>query len=154
MGLAHMYQYGDTGKVYRDMPLPIDKHNTLRHVGGNAKGIKPYTKNKGMMSMSSNLWGLQAGSVSIIEPNVEWQEYEWRENTYQTLRKTFGDAWVEYKTSKKLKAGITQVEPSQLHLAAGLTSDVAHYAFIYLFGIHHRLIHKSSDRRASKICTS
>jgi hypothetical protein len=100
MGLANMYQYGDTGKVYGDIPLPIHEHDTSRHVGGNANGIKPYTKNKGMLSMSSNLRGLQAGSVSIIESKVECQEYEWRENTYQTLRKTFGDERVEYSTSK------------------------------------------------------
>jgi hypothetical protein len=50
--------------------------------------------------MSSILRGLQAGSVSIIESNVEWKEYEWKENTYQTLRKTFRDARVEYSTSK------------------------------------------------------
>jgi hypothetical protein len=100
LGLAHMYQYGDTGKVYGDMPLPIDEHDTLRHVGGNANRIKPYDNNKGVISMSSNLRGLQAGSVSIIESNVESQEYEWKENTYQTLRKTFGDTRVEYSTSK------------------------------------------------------
>jgi hypothetical protein len=58
MGLAHMYQYADTGKVYGDMPLPIDKHNTLKHVGGNANRIKPYASYKGMTSMSSNLGGL------------------------------------------------------------------------------------------------
>jgi hypothetical protein len=28
------------------------------------------------------------------------QEYEWKENTYQTLRETFGDARIEYNTSK------------------------------------------------------
>jgi hypothetical protein len=95
-----MYQYGYTGEVYSDMPLPIDEHDTLRHMGGNANGIKPYANEKGMISMSSNLRGLQAGSASIIESNVEWQEYEWRENTYQTLRKKIGDARVEYSTSK------------------------------------------------------
>jgi hypothetical protein len=100
MGLTHMYQYGDTGKVYGDMPLPIDEHDTLRHMGGNTNGVKSYANDKGMISMSSNLRGLQAGSVSIIESNVEWQEYEWRDNTYQTLSKTFGDARVEYSTSK------------------------------------------------------
>jgi hypothetical protein len=42
MGLVHMYQYRDTGKVYGDMALPIDEYDTLRHVGGNANGIKPY----------------------------------------------------------------------------------------------------------------
>jgi hypothetical protein len=100
LGLAHMYQYGDTGKFYGDMPLPIDEHDTLIHVGGNANGIKTYGNDKGMISMSSNLRGLQAGLVSIIESNVEWQEYEWRENTNQMLRKTFGDARVDYSTSK------------------------------------------------------
>jgi hypothetical protein len=74
MGLVHMYQYGDTGKLYGDMPMPIDEHDTLRHMGGNADGIKPYTNGNGMISMSSNLRGIQAGSVSIIESNVEWQE--------------------------------------------------------------------------------
>jgi hypothetical protein len=100
MGLAHMYQYRDTGKVYGDMTLPIDEHDTLRNVGENKNGIKPYRYDKGMISMSSNLRGLQAGSVSIIEFKAEWKEYEWRENTYQTLQKKFEDAWVEYSTSR------------------------------------------------------
>jgi hypothetical protein len=60
MGLSQMYQYGDTGKVYGYMTLPINEHDTLRHVGGNANGIKPYANDKGMISMSSNLRGLQA----------------------------------------------------------------------------------------------
>jgi hypothetical protein len=59
---------------------PIDEHAILRN-GGSANGIKPYPNDKGMISMNSNLRGLQAGSVNIIESNVEWQEYEWRENT-------------------------------------------------------------------------
>jgi hypothetical protein len=45
-------------------------------MGGNENGIKSYAKKKGMLSMSSNLRGLQAVLVSIIESNVEWQEYE------------------------------------------------------------------------------
>jgi hypothetical protein len=72
-------------------------------VGGNANGIKPYPNDKGMISMSSNLRGLQAGLVSITESNVECQEYKWREKTYQLLWKTFGDARVEYSTSKKMR---------------------------------------------------
>jgi hypothetical protein len=47
-----MYQYGDTGKVYGDMPLPIDEDDTLRHVGGNANRIKTYANDKGVISMS------------------------------------------------------------------------------------------------------
>jgi hypothetical protein len=55
------------------MPLPIDEHDKKRHAGGNASRIKPHANDKDMISMSSNLRGLQAGSVSIIEYNVEWQ---------------------------------------------------------------------------------
>jgi hypothetical protein len=95
-----MYQYTNSGKVYGDMPPPIDERATLRHVGGNANGIRPYPKDAGMISMCSNLRGLQVGSVSIGETNVEWQKYEWRENTHHALRKTFGDASVEFSTSK------------------------------------------------------
>jgi hypothetical protein len=117
-----MYQYGDTGKVYRDMPSPIDEHAILIHVGGNANGIKSYPKEKGMISMNSNLRGLQVGSVSIIKSNVEWREYEWRENAYKTLQKTFGDARGDTAHQKQnLKADINQVEPSRLHLATGRT---------------------------------
>jgi hypothetical protein len=107
-----MYQYTNSGKVYGDMPPPIDERATLRHVGGNAKGIRPYPKDAGMILMCSNLRGLQAGSVSIGETIVEWHKYEWRENTHQALRKTFGDARVEFSTSKakfegRYKPGVT-----------------------------------------------
>jgi hypothetical protein len=66
------------------MPPPINEHAILRYIGGNANGIKPYPNDEGMISMSSNLRGLQARSVSIVETNMEWQKYEWSENTYQT----------------------------------------------------------------------
>jgi hypothetical protein len=59
LGLAHMYQYGDTKKVYGDMPLPIDEHDTLTHVGGNANRIKPYANEKGIISMNSNFGDLR-----------------------------------------------------------------------------------------------
>jgi hypothetical protein len=78
------------------MPPPIDEHAIaiLRHVGGNANGIKPYPNDEGMISMNSNVRELQAGLVSTVKTNVEWQKFDWRENTYQTLRKTFGNARV------------------------------------------------------------
>jgi hypothetical protein len=47
-----MYQYSNSGKVYGDMPPPIDKRATLRHVGRNANGIRPYPKDAGMISLS------------------------------------------------------------------------------------------------------
>jgi hypothetical protein len=55
LGLANMYQYTNSVKVNRDMPPPIDERATLRHVGGNANGIRPYPKDAGMISMCSNL---------------------------------------------------------------------------------------------------
>jgi hypothetical protein len=76
MGLSNMYQYRNTGKVYIDMPPPIEEHAILRHVGGGGSNeIKPYPNDKGMISMNSNLRGVQAGLVSIMESHVEWQEY-------------------------------------------------------------------------------
>jgi hypothetical protein len=69
-----MYQYTNSGKVDGDMPQPIDERATLRHVGVNANKIRPYHKDAGMISMCSNLRGLQAGSVIIGETNVEWQK--------------------------------------------------------------------------------
>jgi hypothetical protein len=76
LGLANMYQYTNSGKVYGDMPPPIYERATLRHVGGNANGSRPYPKDAGIISICSNLRGLQAGSVSSGETNVEWQKYE------------------------------------------------------------------------------
>jgi hypothetical protein len=84
--------------------------------------------------MSSNLWGLQAGSVSIIESNVEWQEYEWRENTYQTLRKIFGDARVEYSTSKQKIEG--RYKPG-----GAVTADLVNWSY--------RVVDSGSDATGS-----
>jgi hypothetical protein len=50
-----------------------------------------------MILINSNLRGLQAGLVSIVETNVEWQKFEWMESTYQTLRKTFANARAEFE---------------------------------------------------------
>jgi hypothetical protein len=66
--------------------------------------------------MISNLQGLQDGSVSIGETNVECQKYEWRQNTYQTLIKTFGDARVELSTSKDIFEGRYNQEGPQPRL--------------------------------------
>jgi hypothetical protein len=85
LALANMYQYNNSGKVFGDMPPPIDENAILRHIGGNANGVKPYLNDEGKISMISNLRGLQAGSVSIVEKNEEWQKFEWRGNIYEAL---------------------------------------------------------------------
>jgi hypothetical protein len=69
-----------------------------------------------MISMNSNVRGLQSGLVSIVETNVQYQKFEWRENTYQTLRKNVGDARVEYSTSKAKFEG--QYKPEGASTAA------------------------------------
>jgi hypothetical protein len=43
----------------------------LWHVGGNVNGMIPINNDKGMTAMAGNLEGLQAGSLSMIETNVE-----------------------------------------------------------------------------------
>jgi hypothetical protein len=79
--------------------MPIDEKFILRHVGGNVNGMIPINNDKGMKAMAGNLKGLQAGSVSMIETNVEWKNLQYRETTNQLLRKTFGGARVELCTS-------------------------------------------------------
>jgi hypothetical protein len=70
--------------------MPIDEKCRLRHVGGDVNGMIPINNNKGMTAMEGNLKELQAGSVSIIETNVEWKKIQSRETTNHLLRKTWG----------------------------------------------------------------
>jgi hypothetical protein len=79
--------------------MPIDEKCILQHVGGNVNGMIPINNDKGMKAMAGNLKGLQAGSESMIETNVEWKHFQYRETMNQLLRKTFGGARVEFCTS-------------------------------------------------------
>jgi hypothetical protein len=71
----------------------------MRHVGGNVNGMIPINNDKGMTAMAGNIRGLQAGSLSMIETNVEWKHFQYRETMSRLLRKTFGEARVEFCTS-------------------------------------------------------
>jgi hypothetical protein len=51
--------------------MPIDEKCILRDVVGNVSGMMPINNDKGMTAMAGNLKGLQAGSLSMIESNVE-----------------------------------------------------------------------------------
>jgi hypothetical protein len=79
--------------------MPIDEKCILRYVGRNVNGMIPIINDKGMTAMAVNLKGLQAGSVSMIETNVEWKYFQYRKTTNQLLQKTFGGARVEFFTS-------------------------------------------------------
>jgi hypothetical protein len=99
LGLSHLYAATTPIGGYDDRPMPIDEKCILRHVGGNVNGMIPINNDKGMTAMAGNLKGLQAGSLSMIETNVEWKNFQYRETTNQLLKKTFGGARVEFCTS-------------------------------------------------------
>jgi hypothetical protein len=99
LGLSHLYAATTPIGGYGDRPMPIDEKCILRHVGGNVNGMIPINNDKGMTAMAGNLKGLQAGSLSMIETNVEWKHFQYRETTNQLLKKTFRGARVEFCTS-------------------------------------------------------
>jgi hypothetical protein len=99
LGLSHFYAATTPIGGFGDRPMPKDEKCILRHVGGNVNGLIPINNDKGMTAMAGNLKGMQAGSVSMIETNVEWKHFHYRETTNQLLRKTFGGARGELCTS-------------------------------------------------------
>jgi hypothetical protein len=99
LGLSRFYAATTPIGGYGDRPMPIDKKCILWHVGGNVNGTIPINNDKGMTAMAGNLRGLQAGSISMIETNVEWKHFQYRETTNRLLNKTFGEARVEFCTS-------------------------------------------------------
>jgi hypothetical protein len=99
LGLSHFYAATTPIGGYGDRPMPIDEKCILRHVGGNVNGMIPINNDKGMTAMAGNLRGLQAGSLSMIETNVEWKHFQYRETANRLLKKTFGEARVEFCTS-------------------------------------------------------
>jgi hypothetical protein len=107
LGLANMYQYTNSGKVYGDMPPPIDERATLRHVGVNANGIRPYPKDTGMISMCSSLRGLQAGSVSIGEKMWSGRNTDGREKHTKHEEKLLGTQELNLAHLKRNSRGDT-----------------------------------------------
>jgi hypothetical protein len=99
LGLYHFYAAMTPIGGYSDMPMPIDEKCILRHVGGNINGMITINNDKGMTGMARNLFFLQAGSLSVIETNVEWKHFQYRETMHQLLKKIFGGARVEFCTS-------------------------------------------------------
>jgi hypothetical protein len=96
LGLSHFYAATTPIGGYRDWPMVKDEKCILRHVGGNVNGMIPINNNKGNTAMAGNLKGLKAGSVGMIETNVEWKHFQYRETINKLLRKIFGGARVEF----------------------------------------------------------
>jgi hypothetical protein len=62
------------------------------------------------------------GGISLIETNVEWKKYDYRENTEKLLRKTFGSTRITYSTSYE------QVEKSHYNPGGTVTAALGHWA--------------------------
>jgi hypothetical protein len=99
LGLSHFYTATTSIGGYGDRPMQIDEKCILRHVDGKVNGMIPINNDKWMTAMAGHLKGLQAGSLSMIETNVEWKHSKYRETKNQLLRKTFRGARVELCTS-------------------------------------------------------
>jgi hypothetical protein len=78
------------GKKWGHRPAQIDEGKVYIHVGGNINGVKPFGAQEEITTSVSNMIRLEAGGCSLIETNTEWKRYEYRSNTEDLLRKTFG----------------------------------------------------------------
>jgi hypothetical protein len=74
--------------------MPIDKKYMSRHVTGNTNGMIPVNNNKSITNMTKKLKRLKTGSISMIDTNVEWKHFQYRETTNDLLRKICGGARV------------------------------------------------------------
>jgi hypothetical protein len=77
----------------------ISERSIYRHYGGNINGLKPFGEHPDLISGFKNLRRLQAGGISLIETNAEWEKYDYRANTEKLLRNTYGSTKVAYSTS-------------------------------------------------------
>jgi hypothetical protein len=87
---------------FGNAPGPIDTYETWRLVGRNVSGIKPFGLNKKLGGTIIKLWYMQAGSVSLIETNLELHLYEYREKSESTFKLEFGAAKAEFGTSSEI----------------------------------------------------
>jgi hypothetical protein len=72
--------FSNFSKCYRIVPAPIDLNTTLRIIGGNVNGLKPYGDMASIITVSERLFALQAGTMELSEINVEWHKFKPREN--------------------------------------------------------------------------
>jgi hypothetical protein len=113
----------ENGKtVWGNSPKAINERSIYRHYGGNINGLKPFGEHPDLISGFKNLRKLQAGGISLIETNIEWKKYDYRENTEKLLRKTFGSTRIAYSTPYE------QVEESHYKPGGTVTSALGHWA--------------------------
>jgi hypothetical protein len=86
------YQFENGKVVWGNIPEAIDERSIYRHYGGSINGLKPFGEHPDLISGLKNLIKFQAGGISQIETNVEWETYDYRANTEKLLRKNI---WVD-----------------------------------------------------------
>jgi hypothetical protein len=65
--------------AFGNMVGPINTDEAWMLIGVNVNGINPFGVNEKLGGTAIKLRHIQAGSSSLIETNVEWQRYEYRE---------------------------------------------------------------------------
>jgi hypothetical protein len=113
----------ENGKtVWGNIPEEINERSIYRHYVGNSHGLKPFGEHPDLVSGLKNLRKLQAGGISLIETNIEWEKYDHRANTEKLLRKKIGSKRIAYITSDD------QVEESHYNPGGTATAAFGHWA--------------------------
>jgi hypothetical protein len=116
------YKFENGKTVWGNSPELINERSIYRHYGGNTNGLTPFGEHPDLVAGLINLRKLQAGGISLIETNVEWEMYDYRANTEKLLRKTCGSRKISYSTSDE------QVEESDYKPGGTVTAVLGHWA--------------------------
>jgi hypothetical protein len=76
--------------AFGSLPGPINPDEMLCLVGCNLDGVNPFGNNAKLGTAVVRLKHLQSGSACLIETNVEWHKYEYRNTTRSVFLKTSG----------------------------------------------------------------
>jgi hypothetical protein len=72
-----------------------------RLISGNVNGVRPFVVIEKLGGAAVKIRHLETGSTSLIETNVEWHRYEYRNKTISTFKIEFGAARVEFRTASE-----------------------------------------------------
>jgi hypothetical protein len=116
------YKFENGKTVWGNSPKAINERSIYRHYGGNINGLKPFGEHPDLISGLKNLRRLQAGGISLIETNIEWEKYDYRANTDKLLRKIFRSTRIAYSTSDE------RMKESHYKPGGMVTSALGHWA--------------------------
>jgi hypothetical protein len=75
-----METYSNSTKCYGSVPVPIDLNITWRIIGGNVNGLRPHGDMAALLTFDERLRALQAETIEFSETNVEWHNFQLRDN--------------------------------------------------------------------------